>query len=109
MLYFSYMNNKLMKTCAVCNYSEVVEGLEEIHQSDKSQGSREDRPYFIENFHRASEIAKDSSLARTANYACPNKACETYKNPAKKCAVFMSYDDTMKNCYICCECNTFWK
>ena len=49
------------------------------------------------------------TLPRTTKYICPNDDCITHSNPNKKEAIFFNEGDSLKNIYICKECNTEWK
>jgi DNA-directed RNA polymerase subunit M/transcription elongation factor TFIIS len=100
-LYYRENNGKLVNICNSCKYmAETTKTL--ISQNSYSKSN-------IATFGNKKNYIYDLTLPRTTKYTCPNDDCLTHKNSSKKDAIFFNEGDSLKNIFICKECNTEWK
>lgn len=98
-----YKNKVLIMTCRNCNFT--VEGKDSlIYTKDYKLNVTESKdvvnPY----------VPYDNALARTNKRKCPNKECESNKNPKLREAVIRNnpIEKSLINIYRCVICNTEW-
>lgn len=90
-----------MNLCIKCGYeSEYTESL--IHKKVYKGGVTQSA-----NMNSFSRF--DVSLPRTSKKTCPNKECESHRDPSKQEAVFIMDPVTLKMTYMCTCCGSEWK
>lgn len=88
---FKDINNELKWVCSICNYNEIF-SVNKIVISEANQYKPVD--YTLYKY--------DQSLKRCHNY-CPN--CQK----VTELCIFYYTNDSMKNGYVCTECDSFFK
>ena len=92
--------------CTNCNnYEEIKSGIPLI-----IKGGVEQNIYIQHHTEQQVKNKKiNNSLMRTKNYICPNKDCQSHKNPELKEAIIehVTYNSFIVK-YICCVCNHEW-
>jgi DNA-directed RNA polymerase subunit M/transcription elongation factor TFIIS len=101
LLYYQEDDSGLVNYCNGCGYKKDSDKVL-ISQNSYSTGG-------TSTFGSRKNYIYDSTLPRTAKYVCPNEDCITHKDSDKKEAVFFNEGDSLKNVFICKECQTEWK
>jgi DNA-directed RNA polymerase subunit M/transcription elongation factor TFIIS len=94
-------DGNLWNKCIDCGFKEEYKEsiIEKKFYKNKEVLAGDNNKYLI----------YDSSIPRTIHKKCPNKNCESVKNPELQEAVFIQDPVTIKLTYICVNCHTEWK
>lgn len=99
----SYRNKILVMTCRNCNYT--AEGKDSLISSKNYKLTITESKDIVNPY-----IPFDNALARTNKKKCPNRECESNKNPKLREAVIRNnpIEKSLINIYRCVICNTEW-
>jgi len=93
--------NTLYYICRNCgNYETIPEGSLLF-----TRGSSKESGQIVQTY---KYLIHDPTLPITREYICPNKSCESNKDPNKKEAIFFRPNNGYKVVYVCKTCETIW-
>lgn len=90
------LNSTPIHTCSNCNYTRPINPGHIFYRKMSSSDNYES------NTTNYKLLANDPTLPVTRNYTCVNQNCISHKEPTKREAVFISYNDRIT--YICRLC-----
>ncbi len=93
-------DNLAFFVCSNCGYSIKINEGTRIFSRTSDDVSQ---TYGTDDY---SDMLHSSILPRTRKYICPNKKCESHKNPIKREAVFFRKNNSYEVVYICGACET---
>jgi len=93
-------SNLAFFVCSNCGYSVKINDGTRIFSRTSDDVSQ---TYATGDY---SDMLNSSILPRTRKYVCPNKKCDSHKNPIQREAVFFRKNNSYEVIYICSSCKT---
>ena len=93
-------DNLAFFVCSNCGYSVKIDDGTRIFSRTSNDISQS---YTTGDY---SDMLYSNILPRTRKYTCPNKKCESHKDPTKRQAVFFRKNNSYELVYICSACET---